>query len=187
MTNPSERSRAVGGIVIAGLLLAVGIVYLTQTLAAGNSVMVSLYPLACVSLLLGLVVIDIVAALIRWRRAATSVPLRDGGPAEQADPSTAAEGAEAEVADPEAEGAAPTRWSVFAPLLLGTIVFAFVALNVDYLIGTVAFVYAAIWWLDRRRFNWWKTLIIAIASAVAVHLLFVTVLHLRLPTVIPGL
>jgi len=186
MSTASERARAIGGVVIAGLLLVVGIVYLVQTLAAGNRPEVSLYPLACVGVLLVLVVTDLVVSVVRWGRPSTA-PASGGDASKETGERAAAERADAEVADLEAEDAGPTRWSVFVPLLVGMIAFAFVALTVDYLLGTAAFMFAAVWWLGRPRFNWWKTLIIAVASAVAVHLLFVSVLHLRLPSVIPGL
>lgn len=187
MKPQADRSLLIGEAVLIGIFLVAGIGYLIMTMSSFSGSVAVFYPVLCGGVLVVLLLVDVVVKLVGWRRTATpQASLRPViGPA----PGPAAQGEDTDAVTQvlEAEEESTTRWGVFVPLLLGTVAFAVLATQVDYLISTAIFMFGAVWFLDRRRFRWWVGLIAAIATPIAIYLLFVVVLHLRLPTIIPGL
>lgn len=157
--KPATRAARPGALALAFLLLIYGTWYLITTLAAGATATSSAYVIGCAAVLLALLVVEIAAQIRAFIR-----------------PRAAAAGQDDTAQD-------PIRWRILAPMLLLMIAFAYVATQVDYIIGTLVFMVAAMIATNPKKISWRACLIAGPAAVVLVHLLFVVVLQANLPTV----
>src|SRR5690606_33896499 len=116
--KPATRAARPGALALAFLLLIYGTWYLITTLAAGATATSSAYVIGCAAVLLALLVVEIAAQIRAFIR-----------------PRAAAAGQDDTAQD-------PIRWRILAPMLLLMIAFAYVATQVDYIIGTLVFMVA---------------------------------------------
>ncbi|MGY1838157.1 MULTISPECIES: tripartite tricarboxylate transporter TctB family protein [unclassified Modestobacter] len=173
-----------GPIVLVGAMLALGGLYLGATIAADRAFESKIFPLAC-----GIVIV----ILLAWEggsmlaRRAPAVDAQTARTIDDVPPPVEPGTSPGEAAPQQSTGTGPRKVMTFLGLIVLISLFAYVATQVDYVLGTALFMVACMWLIAPERRSWTAIVLVSAASVVGVNLIFVQVLSIRLPSVIPGL
>jgi Tripartite tricarboxylate transporter TctB family len=171
-----------GPIVMVAAMLALGGVYLAGTIGADRSFEAKIFPLACGVVFVALLVWEGIAMLAKRTPApdAATAGIVGDAPVPQS-------GTPAETAPERHAGTSRGDFARFVGLVLLITLFAYVATQVDYVLGTAVFMAVAMWLIAPARRSWTAIVLVTVVSVIAVNLIFVQVLSVRLPSLIPGL
>jgi hypothetical protein len=169
MAKVSERpgpTPRIGASILTVLFLAFGVWYLVTTFFSESTA--TPYVAGCAVVFAILVAWELTSQMVGFRR--RGIP-RAGARTSDAG---------SDVTDrPD-----PIRWRIFVPALALMAGFAYVATQVDYIVGTAVFTALTIMLLGKRRVPWWVSVVTAVCAVVAVHLIFVVLLKASLPSII---
>jgi Tripartite tricarboxylate transporter TctB family len=180
-------SNRYGPLVLVGGLLAAGIVYLLTTVTSDSPFEAKMFPFAC-----GVFFV----VLLAWEGISL---LAKGAPVPDPEAAQAARAADAGPVLPEEfpppAGTVPEheaggdrrRVGRFVALVVLTVAFAYLAVEVDYVLATAGFTAASMWLIAPERSSWKLVAGVAVGCVVSVNLLFVGLLSIALPSLIPGL
>jgi hypothetical protein len=180
-------SNRYGPLVLVGTMLALGVAYLVSTVTADTPAEAKMFPLTCGGFFVALLAWEGISLLARRApapdpHAAQDARAADAGPVLPEDL-----GAPVDPARAGAAGADPHRVVRFVGLIVLVVAFSYLAVEVDYVLATALFTAASMWLIAPDRSSWKLVLGVTVGSVVSVNLLFVQLLSITLPTVLPGL
>jgi hypothetical protein len=179
-------SNRYGPVILVGTMLALGVAYLVSTITADSPSEAKLFPLACGVFFVALLVWEGISLLAKGAPAPDPHAAQDARAADEGPILAEDFGAPAGTAQ-EAVGTDPHRVGRFVGLIVLVALFSYFAVEVDYVLATALFTAASMWLIAPDRSSWKLVLGVTVGSVVSVNLLFVQLLAITLPSVLPGL
>ncbi|MFW3169729.1 tripartite tricarboxylate transporter TctB family protein [Geodermatophilus sp. CPCC 206100] len=184
-------SNRYGPLVLVGAMLALGVVYVLATVTSDSPFEAKMFPLACGVFFVVLLAWEGVSLLAKGApapdpEAASAARAADAGPVlpeEFAPPAGTGTGGQAD----EGAGGERRRVARFVALIVLIVAFSYLAVEVDYVLATAGFTAASMWLIAPERSSWKVVVGVAVGCVVSVNLLFVGLLSIDLPSLIPGL
>jgi hypothetical protein len=180
-------SNRYGPLVLVGAMLAGGLVYLLTTVTADSPSEARMFPLACGIVFVALLAWEGISLLAKGVPAPDPQAAHDARAADDGPVLPEEFGAPVDAAPDEDAGADAHRVARFVVLIVLTLAFSYLAVEVDYVLATAVFTVASMWLLSPARRSWKVIVGVTAVCVVSVNLLFVGLLSINLPTFVPGL